>query len=235
MTKTTPFSRRFLFGALLLLPLLTGIGKAHAGPDVASLVENGCDACHRLEASIPEEGRKGPDLFFSGNKFQKQWLLNWLQSPQPVRPSGYTSDPGFLEGKPTVAVPHPAADAPEAQALTEALMQMKVEGLETAPPEVAEPLSKGLRFKIKILFERDYGCIACHQTVNLVGEPRGGVSGPTLLNAGDRLQAEWVYNWLKTPARFEPKSRMPVFDLTEEERIQLTRYVMWHKTEKEEK
>jgi mono/diheme cytochrome c family protein len=208
---------------MLLLVFVFGMGRAGAEPVYET---QGCGKCHRFSADEPAEERRAPDLFFAGNKFQKDWLEGWLQDPQPIRPMGYSLDPGFLKGKPEIAS-HPKLDAAAAKAMTEALMQLTLPDWKKAPlPD--EPLSKGARFKIKMLFERDYGCIACHQSVNLTGQPRGGVSGPSFLDAGDRLQADWVYAWLTDPTPFEPKGRMPRFDLSEEDRVGLTRYVMWH-------
>ncbi len=198
--------------------------------DVSLLDKNGCVQCHRISPDSPLDQRKGPDLFFAGNKFQTPWLINWLQQPVAIRLSGFITDAGFLKGEPTIATPHPKLEQENAQAIAEILGKLTIEGLEKAPTEeLQEPLSKGKRFKFKILFEREYGCISCHQSVNLASQPRGGVSGPTMLGAGDRLKADWVYGWLKNPELFEKRGRMPRFEFNEDELKALSRYVMWHK------
>ena len=97
------------------------------------------------------------------------------------------------------------------------LAQNKVDGA---------PLTKGSKVRIKILFERNYGCIACHEGINLAGQARGGISGPSLANAGNRLTANWVFNWLKTPGKFIAKGRMPFYNLDDESAIKLTKYIM---------
>jgi mono/diheme cytochrome c family protein len=107
-------------------------------------------------------------------------------------------------------------------------MSLKLKNLESVEVNPA-PLSKVEKVKTKILFERDHSCIACHESVNLVGTPRGGISGPSLLNAGNRLQASWVYLWLKNPETFQPRSRMPRAPLDEKALTNLTRYVLSHK------
>ena len=88
------------------------------------------------------------------------------------------------------------------------------------------PLTKGNKVKIKILFERNYGCIACHEGINLAGKARGGISGPSLANAGNRLTADWVFNWLKTPHNFITSGRMPYYNLDDESAIKLSKYIM---------
>ena len=89
-------------------------------------------------------------------------------------------------------------------------MGLKISG-QPLVPVVMEPLSKGQRAKIKYKFERTFSCISCHQSLNLAGKVRGGVSGPSLVNAGNRLQADWIVNWLKTPEAYMVKGRMLMF------------------------
>ena len=109
--------------------------------------------------------------------------------------------------------------------MAEILMSLKMDGVETGKLD-AEPLSKGQLTRIKILFERNYGCTACHQALNLAGQVRGGVSGPTFINAADRMNPNWIFNWLKSPGTFMAKGRMPVFDLDNETAAKLTKYIL---------
>lgn len=225
--STNYFWPRTIFIAMFWLGTAFSV---QAIEDVSLLEKNGCAQCHRISPDSPLDQRKGPDLFFAGNKFQTPWLIKWLQQPEAIRLSGFITDAGFLKGEPTIATPHPKLGQENARAIAAILEKLTIEGLEKAPTdELHEPLSKGKRFKFKILFEREYGCISCHQSVNLAGQPRGGISGPTMLNAGDRLKADWVYRWLKNPEVFEKRGRMPRFEFNEDELKALTRYVMWHK------
>ena len=93
-------------------------------------------------------------------------------------------------------------------------------------PVTSEPLSKGLRAKIKYQFERTFGCISCHQSLNLAGKVRGGISGPSLVNAGNRLQAEWVADWLNDPEVYMVKGRMPRYKMDPTTLSQFTRFIM---------
>lgn len=212
----------------LVLCLTTG-SRASAGP--ALIKEKGCAGCHRFSPSgaSPPDSAKGPDLFYSGDKFRRQWLIEFLRKPAVVRKAGYITDPGFLEGKPA-APPHIAVSLDEAKTLADYLMTLKLPGLgETAGD--GEPLSKGNRARIKILFERNYGCSACHETINLAGKVHGGVSGPSLADAGNRLTAGWVSHWLKDPKTFQEKGRMPTFNLDDETVAQLVKYILSMKKE----
>jgi mono/diheme cytochrome c family protein len=94
-----------------------------------------------------------------------------------------------------------------------------------------EPLTKGQKSKIKYEFERTFSCISCHQSLNLAGKVRGGISGPSLVNAGNRLQARWVASWLKSPKTYSNKSRMPIYKLKDEARLRLTQFIATLKNE----
>ena len=52
-----------------------------------------CASCHALtkpETPTVERlwTRKGPDLWYAGDKFNREWLVSWLQNPAPIRPGG---------------------------------------------------------------------------------------------------------------------------------------------------
>tara|TARA_B100000686_G_scaffold353903_1_gene461422 strand:+ start:4220 stop:4891 length:672 start_codon:yes stop_codon:yes gene_type:complete len=187
--------------------------------------EKQCDRCHGFD----RESKKShaPNLYYAGEKFQLEWLLHFLSTPETIRLVVYSTDPGFLKGeKPP---PHPAVSKDVAKKLVDYLVKLKKETSEDRFE--SGPLSKGKKARAKIKFERDYGCISCHQAINFAGKARGGISGPSLVNAGNRLNADWIYRWLKKPKAYETKSRMPVFEITEEDLIDLVKYIMTLKKE----
>lgn len=218
----TALKRAVLIGSFLAV---TGIWCAGAGASPALMKAKQCGACHRF--SHDQEERPAPDLFFAGDKFQKKWLENFLQQPETIRLAGPTRDPGFLKGTPETPRPHLSMNPREAKQMTDHLMSLKT--LDENPPLDLPALSKGARVRVKILFERDYSCIACHQSYNLARQPRGGVSGPSLTNAGNRLRPEWVYQWLKNPGKFITQGRMPRYAFDEETLKKMTQYIMSHK------
>ena len=218
----------FLIGLFLLIAGGWS-GGAEASP--ALVKEKQCDTCHRFSKTGPE--KSAPDLFFAGDKFQKDWLGSFLKQPEAIRLAGHTRDPGFLKGAPQYTGPHPVLNPKEAQQMTDHLMSLKI--LKDAPPLELPVLSKGKRVRVKILFERDYSCIACHQSYNLARQPRGGVSGPSLIDAGRRLHPEWVYQWLKNPGQFITRGRMPLYKFDEETLRKMTQYIMSHKKDSKSK
>ena len=193
----------------------------------ASLIEEkNCLACHRL--SKVEKEKKGPDLFYAGNKFQDAWLEEYLQNPVTLRKAGTINSPDFLKGELQNLQQHPILNKNDAVSITQELMLMTLPDLSE---EKINPLTKGQIAKTKYEFERTFSCISCHQSLNLAGKPRGGISGPSLVNAGNRLKENWVANWLKNPKIFSNKSRMPVYKMNNETRLRFTKFIMTLKKE----
>ncbi len=222
MTQKTKFLFLFLYVAFIN----HSFSNAAYSQTIAEKL--GCVECHRLSSNANEKKRTAPDLFFSGDKFKKEWLINFLLQPEIVRPAGFTLNPDFLVG--AKIKKHQAVTTEEANLLTDFLMTLTLENFPKGKID-NNPLSKGERAKSKIKFERTYGCTACHQAINLARKPRGGISGPSLINAGNRLKSDWIYDKLKNPKKYEPKSRMPIFKLTEEDFISLTKYISSQKKE----
>ena len=185
---------------------------------------NGCRECHRLSLK-EKKSNKGPDLFYAGDKFYKNWLNKFLQSPTVIREMNFFSGSDFLSEKTNASEPHVALTKERAKRVANFLMTLRLPNLEAGKVN-EEPLSKAESARAKMLFERSFGCISCHRALNLVGKVRGGVSGPSLVNSGLRLKPDWIFHWLKTPQRFMYEGRMPVFNLDEETTIRLTKYIL---------
>lgn len=210
---------------ILITTLLSGwllwVSPVQAEPTIADKHE--CSSCHRFSVEDSLETHKAPDLFYAGNKFQQPWLKKFLQNPVVVRKAGVSTDPDFLKKESTL--PHPVLAKNDASEMADYLMSLTLSDLPKSKVDAA-PLTKGNRVRVKILFERNYGCIACHEGINLAGQARGGISGPSLANAGNRLRADWIYNWLKTPQKFISKGRMPFYELDDESAIKITKYIL---------
>lgn len=67
------------------------------------------------------------------------------------------------------------------------------------------------------------GCASCHKPdATFVKERRG----PVLSGVGGRLKPEWIYNWLANPREFRHDASMPVLLATDEERADVTVFLM---------
>lgn len=164
-----------------------------------------CGGCHLMTGPNPDKTfadklkRKGPDLWFAGSKYKKDWLEGWMGDPKPIRPMEYNSIEKPNPGN------HPKLSQDEARAVAEYLMTLKSKDVASG---VIPEGSGGIQGKI--VFEKKQGCYGCHQ-VKKGGKVVGGLSGPTLVDAGKRLQGDWIYTYLTNPKALIPVKRMPIY------------------------
>jgi len=171
-----------------------------------------CNACHALtEAQSADAGlwRKGPALFYAGNKYNQQWVESWLQNPTPIRPTGsFYLD--HVKPAPVRNVvrkhslrPHAQLNEEEAKAVAVTLSGMK--GHSDLVKNESFQSDGSLIPAGEMLFEKVYGCMSCHRV-----EPNyGGMSGPEMYTAGKRLSPRFMLSYMRNPQAWEPKSWMP--------------------------
>jgi cytochrome c2 len=164
-----------------------------------------CTSCHQTEGPTREKtieevfNKKGPELWYAGSKFQEGFLNEWLKNPEPIRPMAYYS---LTENNPE---DHPRLTATEAAEVTAYLMSLKSK-------DVKEGLIKPKKtVSGRIVFAKKLGCYGCHQ-YRTGTKVIGGLFGPTLVGAGNRLKADWIYAYLKTPGAFKTVRAMPEYD-----------------------
>ncbi|MDH4085375.1 MAG: c-type cytochrome [Nitrospira sp.] len=87
--------------------------------------------------------------------------------------------------------------------------------LTVKPAETAALIERGKR-----LYENKYGCNGCHSLAD-----EGGKIGPALDRAGFRLNATWIYRWLKNPQAMDAHTRMPALGLNDADAKAVTMYV----------
>lgn len=182
-----------------------------AGAGEAAFRDLGCAACHAVAPPAPgmtlaqRVARKGPDLWFAGSKLRADWLAGWLENPAPIRGIRYDR----LAPEPEVFAhpPAPAARVPDLVAYLATLTDPQVRAgvVPGDRPSPREMLAG------RILFGRKQQCFACHLVETRAGTSVGGVTGPSLADAGRRLNSDWVYAYLLDPRRYEPVPRMPIY------------------------
>ena len=62
----------------------------------------------------------------------------------------------------------------------------------------------------QLVFNKKQGCYGCHPVAK-AGKVVGGLSGPSFVDAGKRLQGDWIYAYLKNPKSLIPVKRMPTY------------------------
>jgi len=209
-----------------------GVASLNASAETGrDFLSKQCIACHAItkpdNASLDRLlERKGPDLYYAGSKFNKEWLEAWLQNPTVLRPAGVMYAKNVVGHGDSVDTiddskfeQHLKLSKEDAALATEALMALKAEsGL------IEEGAFKNGPVNAKfsaMLFGKLRGCTSCH-----AAKPDDGIaSGPELYDAGNRLQADFVYAYIKNPQKFDPHIWMPNLNLNEADLQKLTGYI----------
>lgn len=229
--------KRIAFSLILSMALILSYHQAEAGDGKAVVDAKKCGDCHKMAGPSAKTiadllKRKAPDLFYAGSKFQEGWLAEFLQNPTKLRPAGTvyvnnikTNEKGIDE---VVAAPDCASklSKDEAGDVAKYLMTLKDANMKTG----VVTLGKYSSPKAKKVFGKDEGCNACHQIVLRGSEVSGGLSCPTLFNAGDRLNADWVFSFIKNPQYWDPKVWMPKREMDDATIELLTQFVMDQKS-----
>ncbi len=83
--------------------------------------------------------------------------------------------------------------------------------------EGAEKLSKGRELFLKL------GCHGCHLADGFQNAKK---VGPGLLRLASKVNATWLYKWVKNPKEYLPKTRMPNFGFDNKDALAVTAYLM---------
>lgn len=200
--------------------------------DGAAIAREQCAVCHALERPDFENlglaerlQRKAPPLYYAGNKYRREWLLQQLQQPQRIYPAGYFPLASVLrteEGDmpdPAALIQHPALAAGQAAQVTDFLMSLRPhEDLIAA--DHYEPGKVAMRMAM-MDFRKFKGCDACHQDA----VDSGGFSGPSLVDAWQRLQPAYLSSFTQNPRAWDPNSIMPVPQMNEAAIHKLVNYL----------
>lgn len=211
--------------------LLAAGAPVAAQADVAADVQQQCGSCHALthdyaaESIAERAARKAPPLDYAGNKFNREWLVSWLQKPEPIRPAG-TFPPAHVQAGAdgdTIAAggltKHPALPAAQAEAVADYLMTLTpftklIQAQNYTPGNIALRMGK-------MNFGKFKGCDACHQDA----PGKGGVSGPELYTAWQRLQPGFISAYIADPVVWDPHTMMPKGDLNDDAVHKLANYL----------
>lgn len=191
------------WAAAVLLALAGGAALADAAAGAKTFQAKKCQDCHYTDGPAREKtladqlAKKGPELWYAGSKFQKEWLGKWLQDPRPIRALKYNS---LTEKNPGN---HPKLAGAEAADVADFLMS-KISAAVKSGTVKPKANPKG-----RLVFTKNMPCSGCHQ---FPGQKfTGGLNGPSLAGAGVRLNPDWILAYLKDTKTFKPVRQMPVF------------------------
>lgn len=179
-----------------------------------------CTACHRIAGNpVSRQDKQAPDLIWAGNKYQPQWLEEWLQNPkQRLYPVGYDYHPKRKQ-------PHLALPSDTAKAVVHYLALLKDPRIQE---KIMKPGTSGEIKKGEKLY-RDHACANCHWTPAKTRRGyTGGKSSTSFLKMGTRLKADWVYRFNLNPNDFVPDSGayIPKPPLPDSDIYAITAYMM---------
>jgi mono/diheme cytochrome c family protein len=194
-------------------------GKCHKEQDVPEapvlnegrklIEESNCVGCHKLDGF---EKQWVPSLDGIGSKVNRAWLFEWLKDPKKYFPG--TRMPNFL------------LSDEDANNLADFLMSF------TTPPDNAElvPLpavlstasdaQKGKLADVGSTIFREARCISCH-LIN----GRGGYVATELGKVASKVNAQWLYNYVKEPKLLMPGVPMPRYRFTDRQLTSVIAYM----------
>ncbi len=171
--------------------------------------EANCVACHNIEGF---QKQWTPSLDGIGSKVNRTWLVNWLKNPKAY--FAKTRMPNFL------------LSDEEANILADFLMTFKTfpnEATLDGLPMVLTSRSEAQREKLVELGStrfREARCISCHPI-----NGKGGYVATDLGTVASKASVRWLYNYIKTPKRFQPGVEMPRYRFSETELAGIVAYI----------
>jgi len=190
-----------------------------------NLIENlGCYGCHQLDR-FDDARRPGPSLQHVGAKTTPEWAFNWVMDPKSFRPN--TPMPKFFDLANTSDDYWRERNRVEADAIVAYVFDSSSEiGLDAAPGGDA---ARGAELVNQV------GCLGCH-IVDQPGSPDFPADqprftgprqqGPNLWGIGSKVNADWLYTWVRDPKHYFADTVMPDLRLTDREAADVTAFLM---------
>jgi cytochrome c1 len=155
-----------------------------------------------------------PDLSSEGTAVQRPWLEAFLKNPGTLRPALIRRMPKFNLSKSEIAE---LTDYMMTVYQTPAFDRDSLSSTSFPPAQVEQG---------RQLFYSKYACQSCHIIDTKADK---GYIGPTLTQVGSRLNAAWIYHWLKDPQSLQPGTIEPNRNMNDEDARALTAFLMTQK------
>jgi cytochrome c2 len=179
----------------------------HPNDEVAPLIQRyKCYTCHTFSGY---GGTLAPELSYEGSRSRREWLTEFLKSPQTLRPTLTARMPRFNM---------PETDA----AMIAAYLSSALQNPLVDPAAIDDKdFTPQMAAHGKDLFETKYACQSCHT----IGSS-GGYVGPSLNNIGNWMTAAWMEAWLQNPQALVPGTIEPRQPFAGDEIRDLTAYLL---------
>ena len=156
-----------------------------------------------------------PDLTWEGSSVQRSWLVNFLKRPNTLRPTLIRRMPKFN------------VTDEEADVLADYIMAVY------QTPEFDREQIDASKFTAadaahgKDLYYGKYACNSCH-----ILDPNKdkGYIGPTLTQVGLRMNAAWIFHWLKNAQALRPGTQELNWNMNDDDARAITAFLMQQKS-----
>jgi mono/diheme cytochrome c family protein len=182
-----------------------------AGKAGKLMTDLACFSCHRING---HGGDMAPDLTWEGSSVQREWLVKFFKNPGTLRPSLIRRMPRFN-----------LTDA-EVNELTDYFMTVYQNPMVDRESMPLSGYSPGQVELGKQLFYGKYSCQGCHIVDSKTDK---GYIGPTLTQVGSRLNAAWIFQWMKNPQSLRPGTAEPNLSMSDEDARALTAFLISQK------
>jgi mono/diheme cytochrome c family protein len=166
-----------------------------------------CFSCHAING---RGGDMAPDLSWEGSSVQRKWLADFMKNPNTLRPALIRRMPRFN-----------LTDA-EINVVTDYIMGVyQTPAFDRDSLELAS-FTPAMVEQGRQLFYSKYACQSCH--IADYKQDKGYI-GPSLAQVGLRLNAAWIYHWLKDPQALRPGTIEPNQHLSDGDARLLTAFL----------
>ena len=177
----------------------------HAGQLMNDL---NCLSCHMING---HGGTMAPDLTWEGTAVQRPWLVQFLKNPETLRPALIRRMPKFNLSDADI---NTLSDYMMTVYQTPEFDRDAIDAARFTPAQVEDG---------RQLFYSKYGCNGCH--IADFKQDKGYI-GPPLAAVGKRLNAAWVYHWMKDPQTLRPGTMEPNQRMSDKDALSITAFLM---------
>ena len=199
-------------GESLLAETYIADHKIYEGDEL--IIDNNCQGCHIIDGigghiaenySSPEYAP--PNLNTEGAKVQPDWVFNWLHKPYNIRPNLQVRMPSFN------------LTDEEWNSIIKSFQNRDDDLLNFASDLEFDKMSK--EFKAGRKLHELGACNNCHFYGADFPKQAAQTWAPNLALTKERLQPEWVIEWLRDPQTIMPGTKMPAPYLPDKEILNL--------------
>jgi mono/diheme cytochrome c family protein len=194
--------------AALRVPAKQSSSYQAAGKAGQLIADMQCLSCHSISG---RGGDMAPDLTWEGSAVQRSWLVRFLKYPDTIRPALIRRMPKFN------------VTDQEADVLTDYIMTVyQTPAFENDSIPVST-LTSAEASHGRDLYYGKYACNSCH-----ILDPSHdkGYVGPTLTQVGSKLNAAWIFHWLKNAPALRPGTLEINWNMRDDDARALTAFLM---------